>query len=81
MYVQDDSKKYNKRNVSSETRRYAAIRLAASTSSLSQVDDSDGDDDHDDNYDGDDDDDNNMHQLILAYRDRGCSNILDICRS
>ena len=34
---QDDSKKYNKRNVSSETRRYAAIRLAASTSSLSQV--------------------------------------------
>ena len=34
--VQDDSKKY-KRNVSSETRRYAAIRLAASTSSLSQV--------------------------------------------
>ena len=35
-HVQDDSKKY-KRNVSSETRRYAAIRLAASTSSLSQV--------------------------------------------
>jgi len=34
--TQDDSKKYNKRNVSSETRRYAAIRLAASTSSLSQ---------------------------------------------
>ena len=35
-HAQDDSKKY-KRNVSSETRRYAAIRLAASTSSLSQV--------------------------------------------
>ena len=38
--------------MSSETRRYAAIRLAASTSSLSQVVDDDGGDD-----DGDDDDD------------------------
>jgi len=35
--TQDDtSKKLNQRNVSAETRRYAAIRLAASTSSLSQ---------------------------------------------
>ena len=33
----DNNKKFTKRNVSSETRRYAAIRLAASTSSLSQV--------------------------------------------
>ena len=62
MYVQDDSKKYNKRNVSSETRRYAAIRLAASTSSLSQVDDddddADADDDGNDDDDADDDDEN-----------------------
>ena len=36
-HVQDDQGKKYKRNVSSETRRYAAIRLAASTSSLSQV--------------------------------------------